>query len=64
MTCTSSRPKVFLGKLFFLEDACKGLIVFKNSSSKLTFTFSKATIETLEKGVKYDQSQQVIYFFC
>ena len=27
-------------------------------ASQLTFTCSKSTIETLEKGVKYVQSQQ------
>ena len=28
----------------------------KRDTTQLTFTCSKSTIETLEKGVKYDQS--------
>ena len=34
----------------------KSLHVWKKLSTKLTFTCSKSTIETLEKGMKYVQS--------
>ena len=42
--------EILNGKLHFL---CS--VVFKNKSH-LTFTCSKTAIETLEKGVRYDQS--------
>ena len=35
-----------------------GSNLLQSMSFPLTFTYSKSTIETLEKGVKYAQSQQ------
>ena len=36
----------------------EGSNLLQSMSFPLTFTYSKSTIETLEKGVKYAQSQQ------
>ena len=33
-------------------------------TSLITFTFSKATIETLEEGVKYVQTTLHWFFYC
>ena len=38
------------------ESSCKTHGAKRRYSIQLTFTFSKTTIETLEKGVKYVQS--------
>ena len=47
-----------IGGVVYRRGGGGGSNLLQSMSFPLTFTYSKSTIETLEKGVKYAQSQQ------